>query len=84
MAEEIGCQLAISFNATTDEVRDKLVPINKRWNIEELLAALATYPKVSNSERITFQYVMMYVMLESVNDYDADARRLNDHIKGRF
>jgi len=76
-AQEIGCQLAISFHATTDEVRDVLVPINKRWNIEELLAALASYPKVSNSERITFEYVM----LNGVNDSDDDARRLIQLIK---
>ena len=76
-ADEIGCLLAISFHATTDEVRDKLVPINKRWNIEELLAALAAYPKVSNSERITFEYVM----LNGVNDSVEDAHRLVDHIK---
>ena len=77
-AREIGCQLAISFHATTDEVRDKLVPINKKWNIAELLDALRTYPKVSNSERITFEYVM----LKDVNDTDADARRLVKLIKG--
>ena len=77
-AEEIGCQLAISFHATTDEVRDKLVPINKRWNIEVLLAALRAYPKVSNSERITFEYVM----LSGVNDSDSDAHRLVELIKG--
>ncbi|WP_037315315.1 23S rRNA (adenine(2503)-C(2))-methyltransferase RlmN [Ruegeria halocynthiae] len=76
-ADEIGCLLAISFHATTDEVRDFLVPINKRWNIEELLQALANYPKVSNSERITFEYVM----LDGINDSDADAHRLIDHIK---
>ena len=77
-AQDIGCQLAISFHATTDEVRDKLVPINKKWNIAELLDALRTYPKVSNSERITFEYVM----LKDVNDTDADARRLVKLIKG--
>ena len=77
-AQEIGCQLAISFHATTDEVRNKLVPINKKWNITELLDALRTYPKVSNSERITFEYVM----LKDVNDTDADARRLVKLIKG--
>ena len=77
-AQEIGCPLAISFHATTDEVRDKLVPINKKWNITELLDALRTYPKVSNSERITFEYVM----LKDVNDTDADARRLVKLIKG--
>ncbi|NBT32377.1 MAG: 23S rRNA (adenine(2503)-C(2))-methyltransferase RlmN, partial [Rhodobacteraceae bacterium] len=77
-ADEIGCQLAISFHATTDEIRDKLVPINKRWNIQELLAALKSYPKASNSERITFEYVM----LKGVNDSDEDARRLVKLIKG--
>ena len=77
-AEEIGCQLAVSFHATTDAVRDTLVPINKRWNIEELLDALRAYPKVSNSERITFEYVM----LDGVNDSDDDAHRLVKLIKG--
>ncbi|UWR33493.1 23S rRNA (adenine(2503)-C(2))-methyltransferase RlmN [Sulfitobacter sp. W027] len=77
-AAEIGCQLAVSFHATTDEVRNKLVPINKRWNIEELLDALRAYPKVSNSERITFEYVM----LKGVNDSDEDAHRLVKLIKG--
>ncbi len=77
-AEEIGCLMAVSFHATTDEVRDKLVPINKRWNIETLLNALRDYPRLSNSERITFEYVM----LKDVNDTDADARRLVNLIKG--
>jgi len=77
-AEEIGCMLAVSFHATTDEVRDKLVPINKRWNIETLLDALRAYPKASNSERITFEYVM----LKGVNDSDEDARRLVKLIRG--
>ncbi|RFU14473.1 23S rRNA (adenine(2503)-C(2))-methyltransferase RlmN [Rhodobacteraceae bacterium W635] len=77
-AEEIGCMLAVSFHATTDAVRDKLVPINKRWPIAELLEALRAYPKLSNSERITFEYVM----LKDVNDSDADARRLVNLIKG--
>jgi len=77
-AEEIGCLLAVSFHATTDELRDKLVPINRRWNIAELLAALRAYPKLSNSERITFEYVM----LDGVNDSDQDARRLLRHIRG--
>ena len=77
-AEEIGCLLAVSFHATTDEVRDKLVPINKRWNIETLLNALREYPRLSNSERITFEYVM----LKDVNDSDADARRLVKLIQG--
>ncbi|MBY6154728.1 23S rRNA (adenine(2503)-C(2))-methyltransferase RlmN [Vannielia litorea] len=77
-AEEIGCLLAVSFHATTDEVRDKLVPINKRWNIETLLNALREYPRLSNSERITFEYVM----LDGVNDSDADAKRLVKLISG--
>ncbi len=77
-AEEIGCQLAISFHATTDEIRDKLVPINKKWNISKLLETLKNYPKVSNSERITFEYVM----LKDINDTDEDAHRLVKLIKG--
>jgi 23S rRNA (adenine2503-C2)-methyltransferase len=77
-AQEIGCQLAVSFHATTDEVRNTLVPINKRWNIEALLDALRAYPKVSNSERITFEYVM----LDGINDSDDDARRLIKLIEG--
>ncbi|MEM7596452.1 MAG: 23S rRNA (adenine(2503)-C(2))-methyltransferase RlmN [Pseudomonadota bacterium] len=77
-AEEIGCMLAVSFHATTDEVRDHLVPINRKWNIETLLDALRAYPKASNSERITFEYVM----LKDVNDSDEDARRLVQLIKG--
>ena len=77
-AEEIGCLLAISFHATTDPVRDMLVPINRKWNIATLLDALRDYPRLSNSERITFEYVM----LDGVNDSDADARRLVKLIQG--
>ncbi|SPH19311.1 Dual-specificity RNA methyltransferase RlmN [Ascidiaceihabitans donghaensis] len=77
-AEEIGCLLAVSFHATTDDVRDTLVPINKRWNIEALLEALRAYPRVSNSERITFEYVM----LDGVNDSKEDAHRLVKLIEG--
>ena len=77
-AQEIGCLLAVSFHATTDDVRDKLVPINKRWNIETLLDALRAYPRLTNSERITFEYVM----LDGVNDSDDDARRLIKLIEG--
>jgi len=78
VGDEIGCMLAISFHATTDAVRDQLVPINKRWNLEALLAALRAYPRLSNSERITFEYVM----LKGVNDSDSDARRLVNLIRG--
>jgi 23S rRNA (adenine2503-C2)-methyltransferase len=77
-AEEIGCLLAVSFHATTDDVRDRLVPINKKWNIATLLGALRDYPRLSNSERITFEYVM----LKGVNDSDADAKRLVKLIAG--
>ena len=77
-AQEIGCLLAISFHATTDEVRDQLVPINKKWNIAALLEALRAYPGLSNSERITFEYVM----LQGVNDSKEDAHRLVELIKG--
>jgi len=77
-AEEIGCLLAISFHATTDEVRDKLVPINKQWNLEVLLQSLRDYPKVSNSARIPFEYVMLH----GVNDSDEDAHRLVKLIEG--
>lgn len=77
-AQEIGCLLAVSFHATTDEVRDRLVPINRRWNIASLLDALRDYPRLSNSERITFEYVM----LDGVNDSDEDARRLVRLIRG--
>ncbi len=77
-ATEIGCLLAVSFHATTDEVRDVLVPINKRWNIETLLAALKDYPNLSNSERITFEYVM----LDGVNDTKEDAHRLVKLLEG--
>jgi 23S rRNA (adenine2503-C2)-methyltransferase len=76
--EEIGCMIAISFHATNDETRDKLVPINKRWNIAALLQALRTYPRLSNSERITFEYVM----LKGVNDSDEDAHKLVKLIDG--
>ena len=77
-AQEIGCQLAVSFHATTDAVRDVLVPINRRWNIRALLDALREYPRLSNSERITFEYVM----LDGVNDSDEDAHRLVRLIRG--
>lgn len=76
--EEIDCMLAISFHATTDEVRDRLVPINKKWNIKALLDACRGWPRLSNAERITFEYVM----LKGVNDSDADAKRLVKLIAG--
>ena len=77
-ADEIGCLLAVSFHGTTDEIRDKLVPINKKWNIETLIEALRDYPRLSNSERITFEYVM----IKDVNDSELDAYRLVKLITG--
>jgi 23S rRNA (adenine2503-C2)-methyltransferase len=75
---EIGTLLAISLHATTDAVRDQLVPINRKWPIAELLEACRQYPRLSNSERITFEYVM----LKDVNDSNADAKRLVRLIAG--
>ena len=70
--EEISVGLAISLHATTNELRDVLVPINKKYPIDELIAACRAYPGISNTRRITFEYVM----LDGVNDTIADARRL--------
>ncbi len=75
---EIGTLLAISLHATTDDVRDVLVPINRKWPIAELLDACRAYPRLSNATRITFEYVM----LDGVNDSDADAKRLVRLIAG--
>ena len=69
---ETGTMLAISLHATRDDLRDELVPINKKYPIAELLAACRAYPNLSNAKRITFEYVM----LKGVNDSPADARAL--------
>lgn len=76
--EEAGTMLAISLHATTNELRDELVPINRKWPLEALFEALRAYPRLSNAERITFEYIM----LKGVNDSDADARRLLGLIAG--
>lgn len=76
--EATGVNLAISLHATTDAVRDELVPINRKWPIAELLDACRAYPGVNNARRITFEYVM----LKGVNDSLDDARRLVRLIKG--
>jgi 23S rRNA (adenine2503-C2)-methyltransferase len=70
--EEAGTMLAISLHAVRDELRDKLVPINKKWPIKELLQACRNFPGLSNAKRITFEYVM----LKGVNDQVADAKEL--------
>ena len=70
--EEIGVNLAVSLHAVTKQVRDEIVPLNRKFGIEELLAACAAYPGANNARRITFEYVM----LKDKNDSDADAREL--------
>jgi len=69
---ELGVNLAISLHAVSDELRDVLVPLNRKYPIAELLQACRTYPGSSNARRITFEYVM----LKGVNDSPADARAL--------
>jgi 23S rRNA (adenine2503-C2)-methyltransferase len=75
---EIGSGLAISLHAVRDEIRDVIVPINKKYPLAELLEACRTYPGASNARRITFEYVM----LKGVNDSLAEARELVQLIKG--
>lgn len=75
---ELGVNLAISLHAVRDDLRDELVPINKKWPIAELLDACRRYPTSSNARRITFEYVM----LKGVNDSDADAHELVRMLKG--
>jgi 23S rRNA (adenine2503-C2)-methyltransferase len=76
--EEIGSMLAISLHAVRDDLRNELVPINKKYPIADLLDACRAYPGVSNARRITFEYVM----LDGVNDSLADARELVRLLKG--
>ena len=76
--EEAGTMLAISLHAVRDELRDKLVPINRKYPIAELMAACRTYPGLSNARRITFEYVM----LKGVNDSLADAKALVQLLAG--
>jgi 23S rRNA (adenine2503-C2)-methyltransferase len=75
---EIGVNLAVSLHAVTDELRNKLVPLNRKYPIAELLDACRTYPGSSNARRITFEYVM----LKGVNDSPAEARELVRLLKG--
>ncbi|ABE37947.1 conserved hypothetical protein [Rhodopseudomonas palustris BisB5] len=76
--EEIGVMLAISLHAVRDELRDELVPLNRKYPLKELLQACRDYPGASNARRITFEYVM----LKGVNDSLDDARRLVQLLKG--
>ena len=75
---EIGCMLAISLHAVRDELRNELVPLNRKYPIKELLDACRNYPGVSNAKRITFEYVM----LKGVNDSLADAKALVRLLQG--
>ena len=76
--EEIGVMLAISLHATRDEIRNHLVPLNKKYPIKELLDACRAYPGLSNARRITFEYVM----LKGVNDSPKHAKELVQLLKG--
>jgi 23S rRNA (adenine2503-C2)-methyltransferase len=76
--DEIGVMLAVSLHAVRDELRDRLVPLNRKYPIAELLDACRSYPGVSNARRITFEYVM----LKGVNDSLADAKTLVNLLKG--
>jgi 23S rRNA (adenine2503-C2)-methyltransferase len=78
LGAEVGAMLAISLHAVRDELRDVLVPLNKKYPLAELLEACRTYPGASNARRITFEYVM----LKGVNDSIADARELVRLLKG--
>ncbi|HXQ82889.1 MAG TPA: 23S rRNA (adenine(2503)-C(2))-methyltransferase RlmN, partial [Xanthobacteraceae bacterium] len=75
---EIGVMLAISLHAVTDELRNELVPLNRKYPLRELFEACRNYPGLSNARRITFEYVM----LKGVNDSLTDARALVRLVKG--
>jgi len=76
--KDLGVNLAISLHATDDKLRDKLVPINKKYNIKKLLEAVRSYATISNARRVTWEYVM----LKGVNDNIKDAKNLVNLIKG--
>jgi 23S rRNA (adenine2503-C2)-methyltransferase len=76
--EELAVNLAVSLHAVTDDLRDELVPLNRKYPIAELIAACRRYPSASNARRITFEYVM----LRGVNDSEAEARGLVRLIAG--
>ena len=75
---ELGVNLAISLHAVNDDLRDQLVPINKKYNIKALISACRNYPPLSNSRRITWEYVM----IKDVNDSESDAKGLINLIEG--
>ena len=75
---EIGCMLAVSLHATNDKLRDELVPINRKYPLKELMQACRDYPGLSNARRITFEYVM----LDGINDSIEDAKALVQLLRG--
>jgi 23S rRNA (adenine2503-C2)-methyltransferase len=76
-AEPVRPKLAISLNASNDELRSRLMPLNRKWNLEKLVAAARDFP-LRNRERLTFEYVLM----DGVNDSASDARELDELIRG--
>lgn len=72
LGERTGAMLAISLHATNDALRNQLVPLNKKYNLEDLFAAIRTYPSLGNAKRVTFEYVM----LKGVNDTIPEAKAL--------
>lgn len=78
LGERTGTMLAISLHATNDDLRDELVPLNKKYPLAELMDAIRQYPGLNNSKRVTFEYVM----LKGVNDSLAEARELVKLLKG--
>ncbi|WP_307353289.1 23S rRNA (adenine(2503)-C(2))-methyltransferase RlmN [Caulobacter ginsengisoli] len=78
LGEKTQAMLAISLHATNDELRDELVPLNRKYNIETLMAGIRAYPGLSNARRVTFEYVM----LKGVNDSPAEAKALVRLLKG--
>lgn len=77
LGRDVGVNLAVSLHAATDEIRDEIMPINKKWPLAELMKACREYPTASNARRITFEYIM----LKDINDSDADARQLARIVK---
>ena len=78
LGERTGTMLAISLHATNDDLRDELVPLNRKYPLAQLMDAIRAYPGLGNSKRVTFEYVM----LKGVNDSLAEARALVNLLKG--
>ncbi len=78
LGNRTAAMLAISLHATNDQLRDEIVPLNKKYDIESLMAAIRAYPGLSNARRVTFEYVM----LKGVNDSPTEAKALVQLLKG--